>query len=74
MHLNEIFDTRNTITWKSDGLNHEGAFTIDGEQYFIDVEEYTIELASSKKSALDVGFRKGKSGHLTGDQKPGCVI
>ena len=74
MLLNEIFDTQNKVTWATDGSNHEGSFEVDGEQYFIDAEEYTIQLASGIKSAMDIGFRKGKSSELTGDAKPGRVI
>lgn len=74
MLLNEIFDTDNKVIWSSSDGVHEGSFLIDGEEYFIDVEEYSIQLNSGIKSALDIGFRKDKSSILTGDQKPARVI
>ena len=74
MLLNEIFDTDNKVIWSYQNDVHEGAFDIDGEQYFIDVEEYTIDLDSGAKTAIDIGFRKNKSSALTGDQKPARVI
>lgn len=74
MLLNEIFDTNNKVNWTSSDGVHEGSFLIDEEEYFIYAEEYSIQLDSGIKSALDIGFRKGKSSALTGDQKPARVI
>ena len=74
MLLNEIFDTRNEVVWKSTPSGARGYFQIDDEEYVIDVDEYTIQLEAGEKSVIDVGFRKGQSSQLTGDQKPARVI
>lgn len=74
MLLNEIFDTSNQVTWQHDGNSHLGSFSIDGEEYSIEVEEYTLNLPSEQKTVIDVGFRKGNSSALTGDQKPARVL
>jgi hypothetical protein len=74
MLLNEIFNTQNKVTWSGTDAGLEGYFDIDGDEYIIDAEEYEIDLPSGKKSALDVGFRKGLSSRLTGDQKPARVL
>ena len=74
MLLNEIFDTKNSVSWKNTSSGYEGSFEVDGELYTIDVEEYSIELSSGKKSVIDVGFKKNGSSNLTGDAKPARVL
>ena len=74
MNLNEIFDTENKVIWKDTVQGCVGSFSIDDELYLIDVEDYEIKLETGVKSIIDVGFRKGKSSELTGDQRPGRVI
>lgn len=74
MLLNEIFNTENTIEWKSTHGKLRGIFYVDGEQYSIEIEEYTINLPSGEKSVVDVGFTKGNSGKLTSLHKPARVL
>lgn len=74
MLLNEIFNTENNVGWKSTAGKLEGIFYVDGEQYSIDIEEYTINLPSGEKSVVDVGFTKGNSGKLIALQKPARVL
>ena len=74
MKLNEILDTVSKTTWSTSPSGLVGSFELDGEKFFIDIDEYDIDLASGTKLVLDVGFRKGRSGKLTGDQKPGRVL
>lgn len=74
MLQNEIFDTKNLVTWQDTSEGAIGTFQVDDELYYIDLEEYEIKLASGLKTVADVGFRKGKSSELTGDQKPGRVM
>lgn len=74
MLLNEIFDTRNKVTWKETKKGYIGQFVVDDDDYFIDVEEYEINLDSGIKSGFDVGFRKGNLSELTNDKKPARVL
>ena len=74
MLLNEIFDTRNKVTWQAVPNGFEGQFDVDGEKYILDIEAYDLDLPSGSRVALDVGFRKGQSSKLTSDQKPARVL
>jgi hypothetical protein len=64
MKLNEIFNTRPDVVWKSTNTGFKGKFILEDEEYEILLDELEIELDKTF-SILDIGFTKNGNYDLT---------
>jgi hypothetical protein len=65
MNLNEIFNTKPPISWSTTDRRAIGVFELEGIQYHLILEEYTVKL-SKNYSFVDFAFTANNEFALTG--------
>jgi hypothetical protein len=71
--LDEMLDTKATVTWHDTDYGFVGTFNYKKNEYEIHVDEYTLKL-SSQLSVLDIGFTKNKSHLLQKTDSPAPIF
>jgi hypothetical protein len=73
MNLNEIFNTKPPISWSTTDRRAIGVFELEGIQYHLILEEYTVKL-SKNYSFVDFAFTANNEFALTGIGKSAKVF
>lgn len=67
MLLNEIFNSKFPVSWKTTPTGFEGSLTVDEQEVVVILDEYELKIDGKIYSLVDFGFKKNGSWELQPD-------